>query len=108
VANLVGFNHPSKNQAESGSSKQPKKKFKKNKVNKTTSHKNAQVAKVCKFYKSPKQHQCATFREWLKNKGTDVVSFIDESFLADFPRILSGLTQVPLCTFPIHYKHSVR
>jgi hypothetical protein len=70
VANLVGFNHPSKNQAESGSSKQPKKKFKKNKVNKTTSHKNAQDAKVCKFCKSPKhlQNQCTTFKEWQRPK----------------------------------------
>jgi hypothetical protein len=86
VTNLVGFNNPSKNQAKSRSNKQPKKKFKNNKVNKTTSHKNAQDAKVCKFFKSPKllQKQCTTFKKWLKNKGTDVVSFIDESFLTNF------------------------
>jgi hypothetical protein len=85
VANLVGFNHPPKNQAESGSNKQPKKKFNKNKVNKTTSHKIAQDVKVCKFCKSPKhlQKQCASFKGWLRNKGCDVVSFIDESFLTD-------------------------
>jgi hypothetical protein len=28
--------------------------------------------------------ECAGFKEWLKNKGIDYVSFIDESFLVNF------------------------
>jgi hypothetical protein len=110
VANLVGFNHPSKNQAESGSNKHPKKKFKKNNVNKTNSHKIAQDAKVCKFCESPKhlQKQCATFKEWLKNKCNDVVSYIDESFSADFPPILGGIDSGDTVHISNSLRHSVR
>lgn len=53
-------------------------------MNKNVSHKKTQEPKVCRFCKSPKhmQKDYAGFKERLANKGTDVVSFIDESFLA--------------------------
>ena len=91
VANFVNFGK-GKHQAESGSSKQPKKKLKMSKKdNGKNTQKTAHVQKgksslVCSFCKSPKhmQKECAGFKEWLQKKGNDVVSFIDESFLANF------------------------
>ena len=87
MVNFVGFGD-GKNQSESGSSKQGKKKFKsaKNNAPKLKVQNNAPTGLVCKFCKSPKhmQKHCAGFKEWLQKKGNDVVSFVDESFLADF------------------------
>jgi hypothetical protein len=83
----VNVSNPPRHQAESGSSKQhKKKKFAKSNANKTVPHKKAQDEKLCRFCKSPKHlmKECAGFKEWLKNKGIDYVSFIDESFLVNF------------------------
>jgi hypothetical protein len=88
VAKFVNFGK-GKNQVESGCSKGSKKKFKSIKSSNKNTQKNSQKSKnglVCNFYKSPKdmQKECAGFKEWLQKKGNDVVSFIDESFLAKF------------------------
>jgi hypothetical protein len=90
----VSFSNASQHQAESGSSRQHKKKFKSHKVSKVMPHKKTSDEKLCKFCKSPKH--------------LDYVSFIDELFLVNFLLIPGGLTQVPLCTFPIHCRHSIR
>ena len=87
-----------KNQHESGSSKQGQKKYKKswskkiapnnnNKFKKNNKTKNGKL--MCSFCESPKHLQkgCPGFKEWLKQQGNvrcDVVSFINELFLADF------------------------
>ena len=119
VGNLSISGTP-KNQHESGSSKQGQKKYKKtgnknfgpkNNNNKFKRHQTKGGKMLCSFCDSPKHLQKAYpgFKEWLKEQGKcDVVSFIDELFLADFPLILGGLTQVPLCTSLIHYRYSVR
>ena len=89
VINFVNFGK-GKHQAESGCSKNSKKKFKPtpSKGSNKTTQKTSQKSKnslVCNFCKSPKhmQKDCAGFKEWLQKKGNDVVSFIDESFLAN-------------------------
>ena len=83
----VSMSNTPKHQAESGSSRQHKRKFKGHK-SKAVSHKKTSNERLCKFCKSPKHEQkdCHGFKEWLKNKGTitDYVSFIDESFLVNF------------------------
>jgi hypothetical protein len=40
-------------------------------------------------------------------KVYDVASFIDESFLANFPIIFGGLSQISICTVSIHYRYSI-
>jgi hypothetical protein len=84
----VGVNNALNHQAESGNSKQHKKKFKSHKVRKSMAHKKTSDEKLCRFCKSPKhvQKDCAGFKEWLKNNCTiiDYVSFIDKSFLVNF------------------------
>lgn len=73
VVNFAGFGK-GKNQAESGSSKQGKKKYKmskpsdSSKINKNAHKGNAATGgKECNFCKSPKhmQKECAGFKEWL-------------------------------------------
>jgi len=49
----------------------------------------------------------AGFVEWLMTKVNDVASFIDESFLANFPSIFGGLSQISPCTFSIHHRYSI-
>ena len=66
---LARVSNTPKHQAESGSSRQHKRKFKGHK-SKTVSHKKTSNEKLCKFYKSPKheQKECHGFKEWLKKK----------------------------------------
>jgi hypothetical protein len=103
VVNMVGnfsLNDTPKNQHESGSSKQGKRKNPKKNGNKSTSPRNDTKFKhahqekdgkmLCSFCKSPQhlQKACPAFKEWCKTKcymQYDVVSFIDELFLVDFP-----------------------
>ena len=74
----VSVSNTPKHQAESGSSRQHKRKFKSHK-SKVVSHKKTSNERLCKFCKSPKheQKECHGFKEWLNNKGTitDYVSF---------------------------------
>jgi len=83
----VSVSNTPKHQAESGSSRQHKKKFKGHK-GKAVQHKKTYEKRLCKFCKSPNHEQkdCHGFKDWLKSKGTiiDYVSFIDESFLVNF------------------------
>ena len=87
--------NPPKNQHESGSSKQGQKKFKKKgnqnfgpRNNNKFKGKQSQDGKMlCSFCASSKHLQkgCPDFKEWLKQQGNikiDVVSFVDELFLA--------------------------
>ena len=80
------------------------------KSSKKKSKKSKDAQKTCNFCKSPNhlRKDCAGFRGWLEKKGDDVVSFIDESFLVNFPLILGGLIQVRLCTSLIHYRYSIQ
>ncbi|XP_039853542.1 uncharacterized protein LOC120711928 [Panicum virgatum] len=66
----VCMSNTPKHQAESGSSRQHKRKFKGHK-SKAVSHKKTSNERLCKFCKSPKHEQkdCHGFKEWLKNKG---------------------------------------
>jgi len=99
VVNMVGnlsISGTPKNQHESGSSKQGQRKYKKtgnknfgpkNNNNKFKRHQTKGGKMLCSFCDSPKHLQKAYpgFKEWLKEQGKcDVVSFIDELFLADF------------------------
>ena len=100
MANLVAFGK-GKHQADASSSKQPKKKFKptnnnnNNNNNNNTKNFGKNNAKnhaqnndpnVCSFCGSPKHFKknCPGFKEWLKKKGNDFISFVDESFLANY------------------------
>ena len=101
MANLVAFGK-GKHQADASNSKQPKKKFKPNKNNNNNNNNNNNTKNfgknnaknhaqnndpnVCSFCGSPKhfQENCPSFKEWLKKKGNDLISFVDESFLANY------------------------
>jgi hypothetical protein len=81
MAHLVSLGK-GKHQAESSGSKQPKKKFKPTKNNNNLARTLAGTM-VCSSSKHL-QKQCLGFMEWLKKKGNDFVSFVDEYFLANY------------------------
>ena len=102
TTNLVALGK-GKNQAESSGSRQPRKKFKPNKKNENynnnknfgknngknngnNNHAQDNGPRTCKFCGSPKHFQkyCPGFKEWCGKNGKDSVSFVDESFLANY------------------------
>ena len=54
------------------------------------------------------QKDCIGFMRWLNKKGTDVITFIDESCMLIMPPIHGGLTQVQQFMLQILYRDSIR